>query len=167
MARWHPVAAAGVPASGGIITGMRGSLEPTYFGDDPPTGLGMRCHGLLATGGIVACVGCCVCVCARARARPCVCAWACSCSRLCVRVRLRLRARVRAGPCVLAFAFACAPSVAMFPLGRAMLYSCVRARYMCLRSGRGSDVNVNNVRRGLKRALLAKHNRQEPSTEPL
>ena len=62
-----------------------------------------------------------------------------------VAARLRLRARVRAGPCVLAFAFACAPSVAMFPLGRAMLYSRVRARYMCLRSGRGSDVNVYNV----------------------
>ena len=112
----------------------------------------------MATGGIVACVGCCVCVCARARARPCVCAWACSCSRLCVRLRLRLRlrARVRACPCVLAFAFACAPSVAMFPLGRAMLYSCVRARYMCLRSGRGSDVNVYNVRRGLGGPLLAR-----------
>ena len=46
---------------------------------------------------------------------------------------------------VLACAFACAPSVAMFPLGRTMLYSRVWARYMCLRSGRGSDVNVYNA----------------------
>ena len=128
-----------------------GSWEPTYFGDDPPTGLGVRCHGLLATGGIVACVGCCVCVCG-VRVAVCVCALACACSCSCLRVRVRgrLRARVRVCPCVLAFAFACALPMATFPLGRAVLYSCVRARYMCLRLGRGSDVNVYNVRRGLR-----------------
>ena len=91
-------------------------------------------------------------------------AWACARVRarggVRVRVRVLVRVRVRpwawvvACPCVLAFAFACAPSVAMFPLGRAMLYSCVRARYMCLRSGRGSDVNVYNVRRGLRGFLF-------------
>jgi hypothetical protein len=88
------------------------SIGGTETVAEPHNGV-TRCHGLLATGGIVACVGCCVCVCARA------------CSR--VRLRLRLRARVRVCPCVLAFVFACAPSVAMFPL----VYSCVRARYMC------------------------------------
>jgi len=114
----HPVAAArlGVPASRGIITGMGGCLEPTYFGDDPPTGLGgtgtvaephngvMRCHGLLAAGGdrrlcgvrrlrVRVCVGVAACVCA--------CACACSCSGLCVRVRVRLpwRRSPWAAPC--------------------------------------------------------------------
>ena len=92
----------------------------------------------------------------RVRVRVCGCVCVCVCVCLCVRVRVCLWAWVRACLCVLAFAFACAPSVAMFPLGRAKLYSSVRARYMCLRSGRGSDVNVYNVRRGLRGFLLAK-----------
>ena len=69
-------------------------------------------------------------------------------------MRVRVRVLVRACLRVLAFAFAGAPSVAMLPLGRAKLYSSVRARYMCLRSGRGSDVNVYNVRRGLRGFLF-------------
>ncbi len=70
--------------------------------------------------------------------------------RVCVRGRVRVRVRVLVLVLVLVRACACAPSVATFPLGRAVLYSCVRARYMCLRSGRGSDVKVYTVRRGLR-----------------
>jgi len=95
----------------------------------------------------------CAWACARARVRV-VCVRVCVCVCLCVRVRVCLWAWVRACLCVLAFAFAGAPSVAMLPLGRAKLYSSVRARYMCLRSGRGSDVNVYNVRRGLRGFLF-------------
>ena len=69
---------------------------------EPHNGV-MRRHGLLATGGIVAWVGCCVCVCC-VRVAVCVCGLACSCSCSCLRVRVRLRARgrvsVRACVCV-------------------------------------------------------------------
>ena len=94
----------------------------------------------------------------RVRVRVCAC--------LCVRVRVRLWAWVRVCLCVLAFAFACAPSVAMFPLGRAKLYSSVRARYVCLRSGRGSDVNVYNVRRGLRGLLFFQAGPIAPCASP-
>jgi len=107
---WRGRVSFGVLAGGGIIAGMGGCVEPTYFGYDHPIGWEggaeavdephkgvMRCHGVWATEGIVAGVGCCMCVCvcecvcacvrARARARACASASAASC----VRVRLSVR----------------------------------------------------------------------------
>ena len=75
-----------------------------------------------------ACWGVCVCVCAVACARLCACARACACVRACV------------------CAWAWAPAVGMTHLG--VLYPGMRACYIRLRSGWGSDGNVYNALRG-------------------
>ena len=64
--------------------------------------------------------------------RVCICV--CVCVRLCVRLRA---------------------AVGMVPPGHAVLYSCVRVCYICLRTGGGSDGNTHNVVRGLRKRLAS------------
>jgi hypothetical protein len=127
-----------VPRSTAKLVSWVCPLAPTRTGLPAPTAACGYAPALcdatqLAAGGFVEGVGCCVCgclcacACARARARASASAAAC--------VRVRLRACVRV--CRWVFAFAFAPTVAMIPPGRAVLFSCRRACHMCSRSGLG------------------------------
>ena len=71
-------------------------------------------------------------------------ACACVLVRVCVYVRARVHARV----CACAFAWA--PADGITHLDWAVLYSSMRACFIRLRSGWGSDGNIYNVLRGLK-----------------
>ena len=91
------------------------------------------------------------------RARVCVRVRGRACERVrvraCVRVCVCARARVRV--CVCACACAWAPADGMTHLDWAVLYLGMRACYIRLRSGRGSDGNLYNVLRGLRDFLGA------------
>ena len=101
-----------------------------------------------------------VCVCGRGLGceHVCVCMRVCVCVCVCVRMRACARSCSRAGvcecacACARACACACAfaPAVGMTHLDCAVLFSGVRACYICLRSGWGSDGNVYNALRGLR-----------------
>ena len=81
------------------------------------------CAGLSAPGGVVSGGGGCVCV--RVFSGACACVCAC--------------------------AFVCAGALAVERIPPAApCYSCLRACYICLRSGCGSDGNVYNMLRGLR-----------------